>query len=133
MASAGGVFRSRLDPRSTGAVTTGEGWAFGPSSVSGVEVAGAPGLLISFLATKATRRMFKTNKAPTRSRAERGHGRRAVLTRERAWLTLLLRVSGSSKILNAILLVVPSRQGKRVREILAALNFKQSVTTSYSR
>ena len=84
--------------------------AFGRWSVSGVEIAGAPGLLISVLTRNAARRMFKTNNAPARSRAERGHDGRVVRTCERAWLTLVLPLSDSSEKPNSMLPVVPSRR-----------------------
>ena len=83
-----------------------------------MEIAGAPGLLISVLTRYAARRMLETNIAPTRRRAETGHDRRAVRTRERAWLTLVLPLSDSSKIPNSMLPVVPSRQGERMRRFL---------------
>jgi hypothetical protein len=60
------------------------------------------------------------NIAPTRSRAERGHGRRAVRTRERAWLTLALPLSDSSNMPNSMLPVGPSRQGGTDAPIFAA-------------
>jgi hypothetical protein len=58
------------------------------------------------------------NMAPTRSRAERGHDGRGVRTRERAWLTLALPLSDSSKMPNSMLPVVPSRRGERMRRFL---------------
>ena len=85
--------------------------AFGRSGASGVEIAGAPGLSNSVLTRNAARKMFKTNIAPRRSRAERGHDGRAVRTPERVWLTLVLPLSGSSKIPNPMPPVAPSRRG----------------------
>jgi hypothetical protein len=58
------------------------------------------------------------NIAPTRSRAKTGHGRRAVRALERAWLTLVLPVSGSSKMPNSMLPAVQSRQGEGMRRLL---------------
>ena len=96
VASTGEVFRPGLDPSSAGTLggtlSCGEGLAFGCSSGSGVEVLGAPGLapghasglMISVLTRNAARRMLITSMAPTRSRAERGHDRRAARPRERA-------------------------------------------------
>ena len=85
--------------------------AVGRSGASGVEIAGAPGLSNSVLMRNAARRVFKTSIAPTRSRAERGQDGRAVPTRERVWLTLVLPFLGSSKIPNPMLPVAPSRRG----------------------
>ena len=114
------------DPRSGGALNGAWSWgeeaAFGRSSVSGVEVAGAAdlasGLFISVLTRNAARRTLKMNIAPTRSRAERGHDGRAVRIRERAWLTLVLPPSDSSKMPNSMLPVVAFRRGERVRRFL---------------
>lgn len=103
--------------------------AFGRSGASGVEIAGAPGLSNS-VTRNAARKMFKTNIAPTRSRAERGHDWRAVRTREPARLTSVLPLSDSSKMPNSMLPVVPARRGNGCVDFCRA-HFQQGVRASY--
>jgi hypothetical protein len=103
-----------------GALSRGEEPGFWLSSAGGVEIAGAQGRLISVLTRNTARRTFETIIAPTKSRAERGHDGRAVRTRERAWLTLALSLSDSSKTPNSMLPVVPSRRGNRCADFCFA-------------
>jgi len=92
---------------------------------------GAPGLLISVLTRNIARRMFKTNIAPTRSRAERGHDGRAVRTRERAWLTLVLPLRTRQRYPTQC--SSGSVHAGTDAPIFAAPNFQQGLTASYSR